>query len=653
MSTQCALTDFGAAGLFAAVKTPALLLLASIVTGAAFACSAGKDAGSNPANLDGSVSPDGSVGETDPGSGFEVGPLDGMLVDGKSGPLRIDPSDLTIMLPGGGPAKVSYALSAQNPDGSYSDITPEATWELADPTLGSFSGNVLTATKPGTTKVRAGARAMIVETSVTISGPVTITGPGATADAPGKFGGAVDASRAPSFVYPSDGVLVPPNMNVLEFHFMPGGGNTLFELAFLGAAVDVKVYLGCTAVGGGCVYTPDATVWKLLAEAGRGGDPIAYTLRGVDGTATSKVGVSTSQKISFAQEDLVGGLYYWNAGAGATMRYEFGVSGSTGEVYMNAPMAGASTCVGCHVLSRDGKKISEGLDMPSPAPFKVFDVATRKVLFSQGSTFGGGGANFFTFSPDGKQMVSSNAISLVLRDANTGVAIKDPLVNPGAMPDWSPDGSTIVYAKPGTVPPCFGAFCGATGISNGSLESLVFDGTKWSPGKTIVPYAGKNNYYPSFSPDGQFVIFNRSPSNAGSYDAPDAEVWIVGKDGSAATKLSTASTGGDSWPKWVPVMQKYKGGQLGWITFSSRRNYGLRLTDGKTAQLWMTAVDPSKAKGGVDPSTPGFWLPFQNIGSGNHIAQWVTKVERKPCSSAADCASGESCTAGVCRPIIK
>ncbi|MGZ6095946.1 MAG: TolB family protein, partial [Polyangiales bacterium] len=568
-----------------------LLLASAFVLG--IACSASKGDSPGAAPLDGSVPVDGSIGETSVDPGFEVGVGDTMLVDAKSGPLRIEPTDLTTMLPGGTPAKVEYTLLALAADGSTSDITAEAVWQIADTTLGSFAGNVLTATKEGTTKIRASARGLTVETSLVIKGPVVVTVGGATSDAPTKFGGAVDAGSAPSFVYPSDGTLVPPNMNVLEFHFMPAAGQTLFELAFKGPSVDVKVYMPCTPVGGGCVYTPDATVWKLLAENGRGKDPITYTLRGVDGGSPGKVGVSASQKISFGLEDIVGGLYYWNAGAGATMRYEFGVSGSKGEVYMNAPMAGATTCVGCHVLSRNGKRISLGLDIPSPSPYKVFDVATRAMIYSQGSTFGGGGANFFTFNPDGTQIVTSNAITLVLRDAATGKALKDPLANPGAMPDWSPDGKRIVYAKPAMTPPCFGVFCGATGVDSASLELIGPDG---SGGKNLVPFAGKNNFYPSWGPDGQFVIFNRSPSNANSYDAPDAEVWIVPESGGAGTKLATASTGGDSWPKWVPVTQKYKGSGLYWVTFSSRRAYGLRTAAGKTAQLWMTAIDPAKAK---------------------------------------------------------
>ncbi|MBI2394885.1 MAG: PD40 domain-containing protein [Deltaproteobacteria bacterium] len=619
------------------------------------ACSASKETSPSTPHLD--AGGDGTSGDDGGGGGLEVGPdFDAPVWDGdpKLAPMRIVPTDGTVMLVGGAPTTVEYALMSQNPDGTETDITAEAAFGLLDPTLGTFAGNKLTATKEGKTMVRASARGMTVETGLTVRGPVTVVVGGAPSDAPSKFGGAVDATRAPKLLYPGDGTMVPPNMNVLEFQFEPGSGNSLFELAFKGPGIDVKVYFPCTSVGSGCVYSPDPTVWKLVADNGRGKDPVTYTLRGVDGAAPGGVGVSSSQKISFGQEDILGGIYYWNAGAGATMRYEFGVSGKAGEVYLNGAMAGAMTCVGCHVLSRDGKRMAAGLDMPSPSPYKVYDVATRALVYSQGSTFGGGGANFFTFSPDATQIVTSNAVTLVLRNAATGAAIKDPLANPGGQPDWSPDGKKIVYAKPSTPPPCFPPLCGNPGVEASSLELLGVDGAgKWGPLKTLVPFSGQNNYYPAFSPDGSLVVFNRSPSNANSYDAPDAQVFVVGSEGGAPVHLAKASTGGDSWPKWTPVVQKYRGGQLLWLTFSSRRNYGLRLTDGKTAQIWMTAVDLGKAKSGADGSYPAFWLPFQDLKSGNHIAQWVTKVERKPCSKAAECLSSEQCIGGVCRPVIK
>ena len=49
-------------------------------------------------------------------------------------------------------------------------------------------------------------------------------------------------------------------------------------------------------------------------------------------------------------------------------------------------------------------------------------------------------------------------------------------------------------------------------------------------------------------------------------------------------------------------------------------------TPAKTAQIWMTPFFPDRAARGSDPSTQAFRLPFQNLDSSNHIAQWTERV---------------------------
>ena len=86
---------------------------------------------------------------------------------------------------------------------------------------------------------------------------------------------------------------------------------------------------------------------------------------------------------------------------------------------------------------------------------------------------------------------------------------------------------------------------------------------------------------------------------------------------------------------------------LMWVTFSSNRDYGLRLRQGSMAraQLWMAAFRPGTAG---DPSAPAFWLPFQDVNESNHIAQWVETVRRTDCTMDRNCAAGESCIRGTC-----
>src|SRR5438093_645556 len=94
------------------------------------------------------------------------------------------------------------------------------------------------------------------------------------ADAPAKFGGANDPSRAPQVVYPPNAVMVPPNMNEIEWHYRPGAGNDLFELGVKSALLDLRVYFACNTLGAGCGYAPDTTVWGILSSAGRGDDAL-------------------------------------------------------------------------------------------------------------------------------------------------------------------------------------------------------------------------------------------------------------------------------------------------------------------------------------------------------------------------------------------
>ena len=139
---------------------------------------------------------------------------------------------------------------------------------------------------------------------------------------------------------------------------------------------------------------------------------------------------------------------------------------------------------------------------------------------------------------------------------------------------------------------------------------------------------GGNNYYPSFSPggspDGTFVVFNRSAGD--SYDATDARVMVVSAAGRKTIDLRRINevNVGNSWPKWAPFVHHFRGATIFWIAYSSRRPYGLRNLG--NAQIWVVPVDTAKLAAGMDPGFPPFWLPFQDPMTGNHIPQWVEKA---------------------------
>ncbi|MFH0902722.1 MAG: hypothetical protein V2A73_18985 [Pseudomonadota bacterium] len=564
--------------------------------------------------------------------------------------LRIQPSETVVNTTPETPASIDYSASLHWPDGKMEDVTTEVVFTVFDTSLGSFSGNHFqaNANRAGRTTVRAvHDQGPYADTSLTVRlTGVVVIGTGADKDAPQRFAGKPDPSVNPVIAYPPDGVLVPPNLNLLEIHFKPGGSNNLFEIAMTGTMVELKAYFGCTALkfpGEGCAYLLDKKLWDLLAQGEPGQAPITYVLRGVD-TADGRVGVSEPRALSLAEEAIDGGIYYWNAGGSTVMRYEFGSREQTAETYLDrkrindltdlGPDDGdktpSQTCIGCHVLSRNGERIAIGLEYPFPSIYKVYEVrSTPSFLYEQGDELGGG-SNFFSFSPDAKQIMTSNGYTIVLRDATTGSVRKNNLVTEATMPDWSPDGNKLVYVKGDNLRCSAGTSCGSIQLNGGWLETIDFDGQAWKnkePTVLVPARHGENNYYPSFSPDSAWVLFNRSPKNEDSYDAPDAELWTVSVNGGNPLRLTNATASGDSWPKWANE-QAYRGGRIMWFTFSSRRRYGLRTGNSTPSQIWMTAFDPDRAAAGEDPSYPPFWLPFQDPGSGNHIGQWVMRIVR-------------------------
>jgi hypothetical protein len=483
-----------------------------------------------------------------------------------------------------------------------------------------------------------------------------ITG-GAPSDAPNQFGGGSDLASAPSLVYPPDGVMMPPNISMLEVQFQPATGTDLFELTFTTAKLTLKVYTGCVAVGSGCGYLPDEMTWKLLSDYGRG-TTVTVALRATG--PSGKVGSAAPHTMSFTDEDLLGGLYYWAAANGAVNRYDFGLRNQKAENFYTAQAAGAQ-CVGCHVLSRDGARIAVGLNVPGPATLRVLDVATHATLFESAGGIGPGGpstggSNFEALSPDGSQVLVNSGNDLLLEDAATGASLSSTITNAN-MPDWSADGASIVFAR-GSGAGCIGGFCPTQpGIDGASLMLIPISGTSFGAATTLVQASGDNNYYPSFSPDGAWVAFNKSTMN--SYDAPDARVLVVGTGAGASPRdlPQVNASQGNSWPKFAPYTQHFNGKTIFWVTFSSRRDYGLRIVQaGKTkdmqvAQVWMVAFSPDGDETGL--GYPPFWLPFQDPTTGNHIAQWTQKVARMPCAPGPEnngCPTDEMCMNGECVP---
>jgi hypothetical protein len=287
------------------------------------------------------------------------------------------------------------------------------------------------------------------------------------------------------------------------------------------------------------------------------------------------------------------------------------------------------------------------------------------------------------FNPTGSELVAVAPVNdaepetkLFFHDGTTGQRTGSLTLPFGAShPDWSPDGNAIAVTAIDTA----GLGKNATSIEflGGGISMIRRAAGEWNPSPiALVPaVAGKNRYNPSFLPGSSALLFSEtdqasyatghaSACNAASvgsgdycdgYSDPAAKTWAVLAQASASpVLLAKAAAPGvadslypppqadtdetslmDTFAKPTPFVSNHRGKQLGWFTVSSQRRAGLRkmfpndsaVGDTDTqALLWMFAIEPARLSDGADPSYAGFFLPFQNMATSNHMAQWTERI---------------------------
>jgi len=554
------------------------------------------------------------------------------------------------------------------------------------------------------------------------------------------------AASAPvlRIAYPVDGVLLPPNMSTLSVQWTPFGKYTTYEVDFSNSVTDTRVITKCSsqtmdtaqppAGSGGCELVLSASVWTFLSTPNRGGTPVKISVRGTtDGKcASSSV---NSVNVSFAEEDLLGDIYYWKStvtstGTGGQIWVKsFGDSTPEQQITGPGGWVLAATCNGCHALSRDGLRMvvssddADSDDEYGDLSGSLIDMKAKKTL---GVTpplgiigIGGQPPGFSTISPshtlylssDGANTSPTNAFALW--DGNAGMTISN--VSFGAttdrptMPDWSADGTNVVYVLPNKVATWDGVRSDDDHEYGGSIYTMPYMGNQMFGKPTpLIASSGENNYYPSYSPDGQFIVFDRAPQDksAGSIDGcvtmphpacpndsfSNPAARLVLTPGTAAAPIDLERANGspaanpqplsNSWPRWSPFVQSYKGSRLLWVAFSSTRDYGVRVRNHQPGmyqcyppdsaeqpgaahglpfdplcqqpKLWMAAINLSEGQGG-DPSFPAFYLPFQDITTHNHTPQWTQQVVNPPPPPPKCVMAGGSCAnnpAACCPPAM-
>lgn len=171
----------------------------------------------------------------------------------------------------------------------------------------------------------------------------------------------------------------------------------------------------------------------------------------------------------------------------------------------------------------------------------------------------------------------TNGMDFPLIGMNYGVIARTGDSRGAAFPNWSHDGSKIVYAST------------AGGNLDGRLERGATDlyvvpyNNRAGGAATPVPGASKpdmEEYYPAYSPDDKLIAYTAVPSGEKMYANPKAEIWVAdpGSGNSARLRANDPPecTGKKSpginnhWPKWSPEVAAGERTYY-WLIFSSNR----------------------------------------------------------------------------------
>jgi hypothetical protein len=261
-----------------------------------------------------------------------------------------------------------------------------------------------------------------------------------------------------------------------------------------------------------------------------------------------------------------------------------------------------------------------------------------------------------------------------LFDTLTGTEIPGSGVHPFAfMPTFSVDGSMLVFNSVDT----------ATTTDGGhTLAVMDFDRTsqRFSNPRELYRNAKLFPSWPFFLPDvmlsgggnsvdyGKRVVFalvSNSDLVTGAaippLTPPSGDLFWVDVATKTAAPLSRAN-GSDNGMvylpygaaeaglNFVPTVSPVAAGGYFWVFFTSKRNYGnIRVNpsdggDPTAKKIWVAALDIEAAPG-TDPSHPAFYLPNQELESGNIRAF----AALEPCRNQGDsCTSGVDCCCGFC-----
>jgi hypothetical protein len=219
-----------------------------------------------------------------------------------------------------------------------------------------------------------------------------------------------------------------------------------------------------------------------------------------------------------------------------------------------------------------------------------------------------------------------------LHSGNTGTMKRTGDPGQPDSPSFSRDGAKVAYTSTTN---------GPIGIYEAPADTDIYTIPYANhAGGTATPLPGAsdpayNEYYPTYSPGDSLLAYNRIGATQQTYNAADAEVFVLPGEGGQATRLaandpprcSNVTSPGitNSWPRWAPQSAQIGSKRYYWVVFSSTRRANPSGAD-PLPQLFLSAIVTTVNGGAetIDKTYPAIYVTTQVPTEANHTPAWDT-----------------------------
>jgi hypothetical protein len=455
------------------------------------------------------------------------------------------------------------------------------------------------------------------------------------------------------FVYPYDNTVFPRGILAPEIHLKQGSfPGTGFYVEIAAKEIHYEGFFNTSGFNTQLQMSQEA--WKALSNSAAG-ETLEVRISKVYNN--QKYGPIFRRWI-IANGKLHGSIYY--------NTYDSPLAGNDGAMMRikgNSPTPDVLVggCTVCHSVSSDG---STAAAANHSGPGGIFDLTggnlnppliwqdSERAAFAgiypkNGEVFVVNGAPGGSWPPNTPG--TSNTWLSELRSKNGTIIPNSGIEQYYAMtPVFSHDGTMIAFNDRGSSPPY-----------PSTLALMKYDAAtqKFSDYQVLaIPKSGQHVSWPAFTPDGKYVVYQEGigddlatwSGNTGRIFAVDVQTkeikYLTNLNGDGYVPAGARDENKNYEPTIAPIVS---GGYI-WITFTSRRTYGNKLTDSEyaTKRLWVSAFSLNSAD--PDPSHPAFYIAGQELTSGNSRGFWTLDACKQ---DGKGCETGDECCNGFCNPV--